>query len=160
MSNISYQAYLLFFVFEAEVLGVWICDHLLMGDDVPVFHILNQMVMPHWNLQKESYWVKFFQNGFRHVFFQQLRDNFIRSSIMLTKYPSGEFSSCQKGPNLVSEKKMVSFIHILNFLRFRLDCAVMIQRTKHRIIRYNGGKDVHPHVQEYFIFSVKCYLRM
>ena len=50
------------------------------------------------------------------------------------------------------QKKMVLFIHILNFLRPKLDCGVMIQRTKHRIIRYNGGKEAHPHVQEYFIF--------
>ena len=74
---------------------------------------------------------------------------------MLTKYPSGESSSCQNGPKLVSKKKkkkMVLFIHILNFLRPKLDCGVMIQRTKHRIIRYNGGKEAHPHVQEYFIF--------
>ena len=71
---------------------------------------------------------------------------------MLTKYPSGESSNSQKGPKLVSKKKMVLFIHILNFLRPKLDCGVVIQRTKHRIIRYNGGKEVHPHVQEYFIF--------
>ena len=84
---------------------------------------------------------------------------------MLTKYSSGESSSCQKGPKLVSKKKKkkkkkVTFIHSQNFLRSKLDCGVMIQRTKYRIIRYNGGKEVHPHVQEYFIFSMKCYLRM
>ena len=54
---------------------------------------------------------KIFPNGFRHAFFQQLRDNFTRSSIMLTKYPSGESSSCQKGPKLVSKENGVIYSH-------------------------------------------------
>ena len=131
MLDILYQVCLLFFVFEAEVMGVWICDILSMEGGVPVFHILKLMVIPYWNLKKNNIGSNCFQNGFRQALFQQLRDDF-KFAVMLTKYPLADSSSRQKGPTLVSKKK-AKCCHLstsLIFLLLKLDCDILMEQRR------------------------------